>query len=487
MHLEYLGTEKTSKLDSNTARKGKVIQNNMDWLHQRKKILSIVLFVIAFTIFLLSPVRRAPDARYFVLLSQTLFDLQTFSLNSYSIPLRKHPVDKKRLYPNSPSNLSSEYTNQLEVIDGKLFHYFPPGTPVLSIPLVKVLNVLGFSAVDERGKFNQREEVLMQAIIAAFLMALATALFFKMANICLSDTMSVIVALAASFGTQVWSTASRGLWSHTWGLLIVSFIIYRLLLEVEGKKGFNVAVLASLTSWLYFIRPTFAVVILCISVYVFVKNRNFIPYAAIGILWLGLFIGYSWYNFQQTLPNYYLERTFSFSNFHYSLATNLFSPSRGLLLYVPISGCILVLTIARFSRMQPRSLTILALTVIAAHLTVISLPRNWGGGNCYGSRLTTELVPWFVLLSILILRLGTNRMQRVSLCILFCLSIFVNGRGALNFETWEWNMCPEPVRLHPERIWDWKHTQFLAGISYSIESCIREDSIQNRSQPEEID
>jgi hypothetical protein len=48
--------------------------------------------------------------------------------------------------------------------------------------------------------------------------------------------------------------------------------------------------------------------------------------------------------------------------------------------------------------------------------------------------------------------------------LLLLASAFINTRGATSHATWLWNMRPLEIDQHPERLWDWRQPQFLAGM-----------------------
>jgi hypothetical protein len=43
-------------------------------------------------------------------------------------------------------------------------------------------------------------------------------------------------------------------------------------------------------------------------------------------------------------------------------------------------------------------------------------------------------------------------------------AVFIHGRGATASATMAWNSLPANVDQHPERLWDWRQPQFLAGL-----------------------
>ena len=106
------------------------------------------------------------------------------------------------------------------------------------------------------------------------------------------------------------------------------------------------------------------------------------------------------------------------------------------------------------------------------------LLHAWFGGWCYGPRYTTEWVPWLVLLAVIGIRAALDWYEDIGalrhvaewrttlVCggFLLLLSICVNEPGLYAVSTAEWNRSPEIIDEHPERVWDWRYPEFLAGI-----------------------
>jgi hypothetical protein len=114
------------------------------------------------------------------------------------------------------------------------------------------MNAFHITAVNPDGTYQPKGEVRIQATIAALLMATLASLFFYTARLVLPLRWSVLIALSAAFGTQVWSTASRGLWSHDWQLTLVGIVIWMLLAQETGRRKWNPVVLGTLLAWIYF-------------------------------------------------------------------------------------------------------------------------------------------------------------------------------------------------------------------------------------------
>jgi hypothetical protein len=437
----------------------------------RDALAALLIFVAALSIFLISRIHQVADSKYSMMASQSLLDHGSFALDDYALP--RHEPEWRGYY------LSNGPVYQLEISRGHLFYHLPPGSLVLSAPFVAALNLFGVSAVNPDGTYDPRGEVMIEAGLAALLMAVLASIFFYTARLMLPAGWSVILTLGGALGTQVYSTASRALWSDTWGILLLGIVILLLLRGETGKRDFNAVVLASLLSWMYFARPTFSVHIFAVSFYLFIHHRRiFLRYALTGAAWFALFVFYSWTHFGQVLPSYYSASRLEFDSFCVALAGHLISPSRGLLVFVP-SLLFVAYLLARYRRqLAYRRLVWLSLSIITGHLLAISSFNHWWGGHSFGPRFTTGLVPWFMLLAILGVSAQLKRREERAetknrarwraefACgvVLLFISLFINTRGATSHATWLWNTRPLEIDQHPERLWDWRQPQFLAGI-----------------------
>jgi len=437
---------------------------------QKDYLVALSILAVALLVFWFSPVHQITDSNYSMLLSESLIKHRSFALDNYKIP-RFSPRYHDNTYKNGEMY-------QLELVGPHLYYYFPPGSSVLSLPYVAVMNAAGISAANSDGTYSPDGEGMIETTLAAILMAALTAIFYWMARLVLPINWSAVLALAGAFATQVWSTASRGLWSDTWGILLLGIVVWMLLRQEAKRRQWNPILLATLLAWSYFVRPTNVISIAAITTWVFLFYRStFVKYTVTGALWFAGFVSYSWYNFHQVLPKYFLVNRLSFGSFAAAFAGNLISASRGLLIFVPVLIFIGYLLVRNRARIPLKRLTILSLAIIAAHLIVIAGFVPWNGGFCYGPRYTTSIIPWFVLLAIVAIksmlenrgavsakRVTPWRTQVAAGALLLTISVLMNARGALSQETWAWNNWPVSVDKVPGRIWDWRQPQFLAGL-----------------------
>ncbi|HEY0407504.1 MAG TPA: hypothetical protein VGC89_17350 [Pyrinomonadaceae bacterium] len=432
--------------------------------------IAIAIFCFTLLVFALSQVRQVTDSNYTILLSQSLIEHGSFKLDNYALP-RLEPMNRGYYTSNGA-------IYQLELANNHIYYHLPPGSSVLSVPYVALMKLFGLKATNPDGTYSRIGETEIEVSLAGILMAALAVIFFYTARLVLPLKWSAILAAGATFGTQSWSTASRALWTDTWGILLLGIVVLMLLAHETGKRRLNPIWLASLLAWAYFVRPTNAVHIIAITVYLVIYHRRlFVPYAITGALWFAGFVAYSWHNCHQLLPNYYQSTRLNFSVFWVAMAGNLISPARGLLVYVPVLLFVCYLLARYWSYVRFQRLVLLSLAIIVGHLIAVSGFPHWWGGHCFGPRFTTGLLPWLVLPSVLALeawlrqrdeRRETSqpsrwRDQLIMGGALLVISMFINGRGAMSHATWLWNSRPIGVDEHPERLWDWRQPQFLAG------------------------
>lgn len=437
-------------------------------LSQPDYLASILLFLVSLLIFWFSPVTQVSDSRYSLLLSDSLIRHRTFTLDHYA--LQRHAPQ---------SGIRDDYVAngpiwQIEVVNNHLYYYFPPGSSILSIPFVAGARLLGFSVVKFDGTYNEQTEIKLQKALSAFLMALCVCVIFLTARYLLPLSWSFAIALAAAFGTQLWSTTSRALWSHTWETLLISVAIWLLVRNEFGGKPLRPVLLGTVTAWLYFVRPNASLIIAAIAIYLFVRKRHqFVLYLITAFAWIALFVFYSWRSFGTVLPSYYKPTRLRLDLFPIAFAGNLISPSRGLFIYVPLVLFVAFLVVKFWRPIQSKALATLAICVVVAHVLLVSSFANrwgdWWGGASYGPRYLSELVPFFALLAALSIAAMRKASQKSGLltatagvCFM-ALSVFINARGALSPATWKWTQ-PNSDEQMRALLWDWRHPQFLAGL-----------------------
>ena len=428
--------------------------------------LCILLFAGVYSIFILSPVQQPADSLYSMMVSQSILRHGTVKLDQYQFP-GLTPVQLKKYHSNS-----SIY--QLDLIGGHVYYYYSPGSSVLSVPYVALMNARGIYASSPDGTHDPNGEMKIQTGLASLLMAALAVVFYLASRLVLPISWSFAIAIAGTLGTQIWSTATRALWAHTWMIFLLGFIVLMLIgHETKGRRLRPIA-LATLLSWMFFVRPTAIGPIIVVTAFMlFYERERFLRYAVTGACWLLLFVIYSWHNFGEPVPSYYrLGAALEIHSLWLAILGNLISPSRGLLVFVPSLLFVAYLLVRYWNQLPSRRLVILSLAAIGLHLILVSTFPIWWAGWSFGPRFFTDVVPWFVLLAIMgvsgMLTAHERRPLRVPVsgevvagAMLLVLSIVIHARGATSPATAMWNARPS-VDDHPERVWDWRDPQFLA-------------------------
>ena len=421
-------------------------------------VAGLLLFMFVACAFYRSPVHYLSDSYFSLLMDEAILRYGTPNMIRYQVP-RGQGVP----YVNHG------YLWTIDIVKGRLLYVFPWGGALLSLPAVAVFNAVGFKVAPHR-IYNASNELKMQTILATLLCALAVWVFYETASFLLPLGWSLVIALSAAFGTQIWSGASRSLWPQTWYLLLIAVAISILM---SGRR--RPILLGTILAWACFARPGAALIVGVITGYVLIEDgaAYFLRYAAAGAAWSLSFTGITMYfegvPFATAYPLSYLRLRHDFVT---RLAGVLVSPSRGLFVFVPIVLVTLYFTLRYWQVLPRRRLGVLACTIISLHMILLASYGPWWGGGSYGPRDLLETVPWFVLLTILGIKAFLDdpqlSMQECSTVIsvallLLVLSVAMNAAGALSSATLDWNDRPS-VNSHPERVWDWQHPQFLAWI-----------------------
>jgi hypothetical protein len=434
----------------------------------------VLVFGLSLAAFGLSPNRQLTDAHYSMLLSEEIYRHRDLYLDAYFQP----PLDPATYPGIAPGDV---YPYMIERDQGHLYYFYPPGSSILSVPFVAVMNHFGLSPVGADQRYDQNGELAIQGRLAAVLMAAFTVCVFLTA-LWLTGSIgwSYVVAFGTALGTQIWSTASRVVWSHTWGVLLLGLAILYLVGGEQRRWRVNPVILATLMVWTFFVRPTNAIAYIVVSAYVLMRLRSIlVGYLVTSLIWFGGFVAYSEYSFGRLVPSQY-QQVGGFelnpAGWLQALVGLLVSPSRGILVFCPVL-LVVGVWLVRHRRLLPLPWLVgAALAACALQLALVASWKVWWGGFAYGPRLLTDLVPWLALLAMAAVvawtRAGASRgagrarfVRGGELAVagaLLGLSVWINWRGANSIATAWWNVLPAGIDVAPGRVWDWSQPQFLA-------------------------
>jgi hypothetical protein len=416
----------------------------------------LLLFLFVGYVFYSSPLHYLSDSTYSLLMDEAILEHGTPNMMPYQVP-RGHGIPF----------INQGYLWTLDPVMGRILYVYPWGTPLLSLPEVAVFEAAGFR-VAPQGIYNADNELKIQVYLTTFLCALVVWLFFDMAASMLPLGWSITIALSAAFGTQIWSTVSKSLWPQTWYLLLISAAVWLLVKERAWP-----IVLATLLAWASFTRPQGVVIAVMVGAYLLIEYGWWflVEYATVGTVWAVVFAGVTLFFFGRVSPPAYQGGLDFPHEFTARLKGIMISPSRGLLVFVPVFLLPVYLTIRYWRVLRSRPLALLAIAAIGVHIVLVASWPCWWGGGSYGPRLLIETIPWFVLLATFGVKAFIEDQQLtipegsaviLAAFVLLTISVAMNTVGATSYSGLAWNKELGDCSLNPQRIWDWQHPQWLA-------------------------
>ena len=417
-------------------------------------LLSLLLFSTMLAIYAASPVKMSEDSRWTIHIAASFIDGQAGRLNAYA-PAIKANVDYA-----------------IEYHDGDPYGLFPIGTSLISIPFVFIAERLspGLDAY-----LSNHIPMAFEGIIASLYGAAAGTVFFwmvlaKFRSVQIAGALTVIFCL----GTSMWSVATRTLWQH--GPLILMLTIAMLLLRARRYPA-SVILLGMPLAAAFVIRPTAAIPIAVLSVYVAIAYRSlFVPFAAGAAVVAAPWLIYNVHVLHHLLPAYYLpQRLNGSSTIAVATLGNLVSPARGLFVFSPILLIAIPGVVLSLRERADRGLHIAFASIILLHWLFVSRFPQWWGGYCFGPRLMSDVLPFltyfagFGLRAILEISSHRRRLAGIAtLSTLTAISITIHAQGALSWASQAWVADPVSVDDHPERLWSWSDPQFARALFQTV-------------------
>lgn len=370
---------------------------------------------------------------------------------------------------------------------GHVYTMFPIGTSLLVAPAIPILRGVAAIAIHgdpERFRALERWQMatgcptvagepivslssISELILASAIVALTTMVMFAVGRAeGLSTVGSVVLAAVFAFGTSAWSTASRSLWQHGPSMLLLSLALW---LQIRARLA---PAVGALLAFAYVVRPTNAIALAMGGLWTLLaRRRQAIGFALGAAAVLVLFVIANERMFAMLLPPYFRpQRLGASGTFWEALAADLISPGRGLLIFSPVlafsvAGVALKIRDGRFSLLDGS----LAACILLHGVAIASFP-HWWGGHSYGPRFFSDMLPYLVYFLIPVIAWigAASGVRRLAVASAFAaaagFSVFVHAEGALVHDAMMWNTQPVPIDAHPERVWDWRDPQVLAGI-----------------------
>jgi hypothetical protein len=368
---------------------------------------------------------------------------------------------------------------------GHYHHFYPLAVPALSAPLVWGAEVF-FDATRPgpgpdgmtvstgapahpaaAGGIPAQRIFEVERFTASVFVAFAAVFVYFFCREDLPAPWSIGLALVFAFASSAWSTGSRALWQHTLSMPLLAATLWLLSAARRRPELAAWAGLPLMTA--FWVRPTNVVSLAIFSLYVVLFHRGRIAAFIAAMVPPALLFGaITFSNYGSPMAPYAnasraARQLKLHSEFWPAVAGNLWSPARGLFVYMPF---VLLFPLAKRAEPPNSPRTALhwaALAVIPIHTFLVSGYVDWWGGHCFGPRYFTDLCPLFVFLLIPVverIRTGSRLLALVFL-VLAGYSGFVHWRGATSHPVLDWNAQPVLIQHAPWRIWDWTDLPFL--------------------------
>jgi hypothetical protein len=309
----------------------------------------------------------------------------------------------------------------VEVREGRLWSHYPIATGLLALPVV-------LPAALGPGAPLSHAEKLAAALMAAASTGFVLATLLRLA---VPLGLAVLGASAYAFGSPVFSTAAQALWQHSGGVLALSAALWctvrsRSDSRYDGPAGLcaGVGAAARMTNLLAAAALVAEQALRGIRPGLRAAVGLAVPLALVALYNTTVFGG-------PLRTGYGLEPAHFGEHPGAGLLGTLFSPTRGLLTYVPWAP-LAVLGLALGARRD--RLFGLALAAVAGNVVVHGLWNDWPGGWCYGPRLVSDAMP-LLALGLAPLLTGERRWAAPVLVAAAALAIWLHWLGAQRFDT----------------------------------------------------
>lgn len=428
-------------------------------------LLAAALGLIAFGVFLVARNHVSFDSRFSMEVTDSILREGNIDLDEYPVVVGNPYVYDWR---------------------GHKYWRYPIGVPFLVAPLVAAADRWLMPAIDrtpalrrffdeslamwiaERPERSWRHYVL-EKTLGAFVAGLSVAMIFVLLRTRYGRSLAVLATVLFAFGTSEFSVVSRGLMQHHGMIFMLAAALWAL---IRAERRPWLAGLSALPLAIaYTCRPTAAVPILVLSIYVAIRHTRQLPlYAISGLLVAVPFCALNYHCFDALLPQYYLSKPFeSPSTFWVGVAANTISPSRGLFVFSPFLLFALPPLLWLPWRRWHTVLPVVPL-VVFLHLAAISGYPCWWAGSCYGPRFMSDLLPIWMLCFCegIVAATALPRPVRITLWTLLALTgafaVLVHTLGAVRWECWMWGVVPDDIDVDQTRLWSWRDPQVLSGI-----------------------
>jgi len=314
--------------------------------------------------------------------------------------------------------------------------------------------------------------LLFGRIAASFYAALSVCLFYliiekilRLKNLKINKLWKFLFIVFYAFGTATYTISSRTLWQHTSAQFLLSFAILFFLNGLEKSK--NIKWTGLFLSMVVLCRPTSLIFVAIFTIYIFFcYKKEFLKYLLFTLPSITFLLVYNYYIFGNPLTEGYQaagDTSFTF-NFIDGITGLLLSPNRSLLFLSPplFLGIYFIFSIFKktFSFISKKTFLsqdkfyyfhLTMALVVVFQMVLMANWYCWWGGDSFGYRMLTEILPILALLSFEVFQ-GLKPKYKVIVSIFIVYSILVHANAVFyslsrceNQNAWEFE-CLYPAK-----------------------------------------
>jgi hypothetical protein len=363
-------------------------------------------------------------------------------------------------------------------------HYvsvYPIVTPILITPLYLIPYVLLKIVNYPIDMLNPGFQVIvgfMERFSATIIATLASiSLYLVLQELC-SKKIAFITSCIFAFATNTWATSSMALWQHGMVELLFILMVFLILFNEKHSSYKNIIFLGILSGLFIFNRPSDALLILPVILYIFLTTRkNIILYSISGCLICLPFLYYNILNFGNALGGYnsvLSMMVFNPDTYIESFAGLLGSPQRGLLIFTPIT-IIAVFGYFKINTINNNKIKIFlkisALTAILQILIYSFFTDKWQGA-VYGPRFLVGILPILcIFIGLYLESICRNKNDNMTkfhvnfivIMLLVGVSIFVQIVGVCYYPNGDVKVVYDTSNPYA-KYWDWSDTQIMRNF-----------------------
>ena len=373
-----------------------------------------------------------------------------------------HPDDKSKIRGLTPfylKNIDGHYASAFTLISGLL------AVPVYFFPLKLGLVV------------NWENLIILSKISSAFIMALSGGFFYLLLKkqFSLDEKKASVLTYVFLFATVNFAMLSQSLWQH--GTLQL-FSILGLYFVLDHLKSLNFKLFSAFFGGLFYglailSRPTAGLGLLFIGIFALIKLNNIKSILKTGVFMaLGVLVNvafFFWYNnkYYVGIENQgYASQLFGswLSPFPISFIGVWLSPSKGILTYSPVFLFSFVgFYVAVKKGLKENLQYLFYFLIVIIHTLVISFWKHWYGGYSFGYRMSSDVIPYLVLLMVPYIKSSWYDRKHFWFSALFVFSILVQVFGIIFFDG-IWHAAYDTGFKNTSWLWSLKDSELMFNI-----------------------